>query len=339
MIERNPRWLLSVIVTASRDGRSPVVTSSPSDREEPVSPGALESPSRADAGTASSRRTRGESRWPLIAAIVMAIVLQVVLPERAVLHSRWLLPGLESAALLVLIVAHWSRVTWEPPTLRAIRLALTGLLSLSSGWIISLLVRGVVDGHSVTDPAALLAAVAVSWWINITVFGLLYWQFDGGGPAVRARSLTAAPDFMFAQMQSPDLFSANWRPQFVDYLYLSFTNTTAFSPHRCTTAVAESQVDHARPVNGLAGHRGVGHRPSRQHSQIEQRQVRNVLHPAPNCRTSNTQTYGHNRRCRFRLALQGTRTTAVSTSSRLSELTASADEQCTITHSNPEPAD
>ena len=65
---------------------------------------------------------------------------------------------------------------------------------------------------------------------NITVFGLLYWQFDGGGPAVRARSLTAAPDFMFAQMQSPDLFSANWRPQFVDYLYLSFTNTTAFSP-------------------------------------------------------------------------------------------------------------
>jgi hypothetical protein len=219
-----------VIVTASCDGRSPVVTSSPNDRGEPVSPGALESPHRADVGTTSSRRIRGESRWPVIAAIVMAIALQVVLPERAVLHSRWLLPGLESAALLVLIVANRSRVTRESPILRAIRLALTGLLSLSSGWIVSLLVRGVVDGHSVKDPAALLAAAAVSWWITITVFGLLYWQFDGGGPAVRAHSLTAAPDFMFVQMQSADLVGANWRPQFVDYLYLSFTNASAFSP-------------------------------------------------------------------------------------------------------------
>lgn len=225
-----PRWLLSVIVTASRDGRSPVVTSGPSYREEPVSTGALESPSRAEASTVLSRRIRGESRWPVIAAIVLAIVLQVVLPERAVLHSRWLLPGLESAALLVLTVANWSRVTREPLALRAIRLVLTGLLGLSSGWIISLLVQGVVDGHSVKDPAALLAAAAVSWWINVVVFGLWYWQFDGGGPAVRARSLTVAPDFMFVQMQSTDLVGANWRPQFVDYLYLSFTNTTAFSP-------------------------------------------------------------------------------------------------------------
>ena len=225
-----PRWLLSVIVTASRDGRSPAVTSGPSYREEPVSTGALESPSRAEAGTVLSRRIRGESRWPVIAAIVLAIVLQVVLPERAVLHSRWLLPGLESAALLVLTVANWSRVTREPLALRAIRLVLTGLLGLSSGCIISLLVQGVVDGHSVKDPAALLAAAAVSWWINVVVFGLWYWQFDGGGPAVRARSLTVAPDFMFVQMQSTDLVGANWRPQFVDYLYLSFTNTTAFSP-------------------------------------------------------------------------------------------------------------
>jgi Protein of unknown function (DUF1345) len=225
-----PYWLLSVIVTASRDGRSPVVTSRPNARDEPVSPGTPDSPSRADAGTASPLRTWRESRWPVITAIVAAIVLQVVLPERAVLHSRWLLPGLESTVLIVLIVANWSQVTREPRALRAIRLTLTGLLSLSSGWIISLLVRGVLDGHSVKDPAALLAAAAVSWWINITVFGLWYWQFDGGGPAARAHAPTDAPDFMFVQMQSTELLGANWRPQFVDYLYLSFTNTTAFSP-------------------------------------------------------------------------------------------------------------
>jgi hypothetical protein len=57
-----------------------------------------------------------------------------------------------------------------------------------------------------------------------------YWQFDRGGPAARAHARRALPDFQFAQMQNPDLAHPDWEPQFVDYLYLSFTNATAFSP-------------------------------------------------------------------------------------------------------------
>ena len=62
------------------------------------------------------------------------------------------------------------------------------------------------------------------------VFGLAYWEFDRGGPAVRAAGRHGHPDFLFAQMQSPELAPPDWEPAFADYLYLSFTNATAFSP-------------------------------------------------------------------------------------------------------------
>ncbi len=62
------------------------------------------------------------------------------------------------------------------------------------------------------------------------VFGLWYWQFDRGGPVDRAAAIQPYPDLLFPQMTSPDLAPPDWEPGFVDYLYVSFTNATAFSP-------------------------------------------------------------------------------------------------------------
>ena len=62
------------------------------------------------------------------------------------------------------------------------------------------------------------------------MFALWYWEFDRGGPVERAEGVMRQPDFLFPQMVSPSLAPADWRPFFVDYLYLSFTNATAFSP-------------------------------------------------------------------------------------------------------------
>jgi uncharacterized membrane protein len=59
---------------------------------------------------------------------------------------------------------------------------------------------------------------------------LAYWELDRGGPAARAAATRTRPDFLFAQMQSPQLADPDWEPQFLDYLYLAFTNATAFSP-------------------------------------------------------------------------------------------------------------
>jgi uncharacterized membrane protein len=65
---------------------------------------------------------------------------------------------------------------------------------------------------------------------NIIAFALWYWQFDRGGPAAHAHAHRVLPDFQFVQMQNPKAAGRDWEPEFIDYLYLSFTNATAFSP-------------------------------------------------------------------------------------------------------------
>ncbi|HEY2762400.1 MAG TPA: hypothetical protein VGJ13_00045 [Pseudonocardiaceae bacterium] len=176
------------------------------------------------------RTTRGESRWPVAVVIVIAIALQVALPDQLVLQSRWLLPGLELALLVVLIVVNPTRFNRESRTLRAGGLTLTGVLALANAWSAILLVLGLVEGRGSQDAVALLATGAAIWLTNIIVFALGYWEFDRGGPAARANARHTVPDFLFVQMQNPELADPEWEPEFVDYLYLSFTNATAFSP-------------------------------------------------------------------------------------------------------------
>jgi uncharacterized membrane protein len=176
------------------------------------------------------RVTRGENRWPVAIAMVVAIGLQLALPDRLALQSRWLLPGLEFTLLIGLIIASPLRLNRESTALRIASLILAALLSLANGWSATLLIVGLVHGTEGNDAAALLSTGAAIWLTNIIAFAVWYWQFDRGGPAARAHARRRLPDFQFVQMQNPDLAHPNWEPEFVDYLYLSFTNATAFSP-------------------------------------------------------------------------------------------------------------
>ena len=176
------------------------------------------------------RVTQGENRWPVAIAMVVAIGLQLALPDRLALQSRWLLPGLEFALLIGLIIASPVRLNREATALRIASLILTALLSLANGWSATLLIVGLVHGTEGNDAAALLSTGAAIWLTNIIAFAVWYWQFDRGGPAARAYARRRLPDFQFVQMQNPDLAHPDWEPKFVDYLYLSFTNATAFSP-------------------------------------------------------------------------------------------------------------
>jgi hypothetical protein len=67
------------------------------------------------------------------------------------------------------------------------------------------------------------------WCLNVLVFALWFWELDNGGPAKRRTAGMEGSDFLFPQ-QTPDVPAADWRPLFLDYLYVSFTNATAFSP-------------------------------------------------------------------------------------------------------------
>jgi hypothetical protein len=92
------------------------------------------------------------------------------------------------------------------------------------------LVIDLVNGQGIRDPAQLLFTGGAIWLTNVIVFSLWYWEFDRGGPVARAVVPTAAPDFLVPQMTAQQLAPADWKPEYVDYLYISFTNAMAFSP-------------------------------------------------------------------------------------------------------------
>lgn len=76
----------------------------------------------------------------------------------------------------------------------------------------------------------LIRAAIHMWCTNVIVFALWFWQLDSGGPMVRHAEASTTPDFLFPQTATPEFASPGWRPKFLDYLYVSFTNATAFSP-------------------------------------------------------------------------------------------------------------
>ncbi|WP_036497873.1 MULTISPECIES: DUF1345 domain-containing protein [Nocardia] len=186
--------------------------------------------SNGDEIPAWKRRTAGESRWAATAAMVGIIVLQLLLPHHFQLRPIWLLPLLEVLLLIVLVVSSPVRLDREEIWLRWCGLAMSALLGIATAWSVFRLVAGLIDGTLSNDPPVLLGSGAAIWLTNVTVFALWYWEFDRGGPAARAHAREPLPDFLFVQMQNRDLAPADWEPEFLDYLYLSFTNATAFSP-------------------------------------------------------------------------------------------------------------
>jgi len=176
------------------------------------------------------RATRGESRWAVTAVILVAVALQLMLPHRLTLHPYWALPALELVLLVGLIAANPRRVEPRTRWLRWLDLALICVISLANGWAADQLVAGLVNGTEGKDAGPLLLTGGGIWLTNVIVFALWYWEWDRGGPMARARGHHQFPDFLFVQMQSPDTAPPDWEPAFLDYLYLSFTNSTAFSP-------------------------------------------------------------------------------------------------------------
>src|SRR5262249_10398262 len=143
---------------------------------------------------------------------------------------RWLLPVLELMLMAVTIVADPVRLNRDTAWLRATGLTLCALLTVANCWSAGRLVVGPAGGHVSGNATALVTSGGSVWLTNVMVFGLWYWEFDRGGPAARAAGRGPLPDFLFVQMQNPTLADRDWEPEFVDYLYLSFTNATAFSP-------------------------------------------------------------------------------------------------------------
>jgi uncharacterized membrane protein len=194
----------------------------------------------------ASADTLGESPlWPS-AALVASAVLYADLPTRFIAGAsagafsvvRWVVPGLTVlvlAALLASLPGSWLTRTLGLHghrlhlTRRWLSLATIATVSAANAASIVLLVHLLVNGAHANAPILLRAAVHM-WVVNVLLFGLWYWQLDGGGPAARPMCRPADRDFLFPQQMEEALLTGGWKPLFLDYLYVSFTNAAAFSP-------------------------------------------------------------------------------------------------------------
>jgi uncharacterized membrane protein len=179
------------------------------------------------------RKTQGELRWPVAITTAVGIGLQVLVPDKLVLVSpSWILPAAQGALLVVLVTANPQRIDRQSRIMRSLSLILGALLTLANGWSVARLAIGITQGTMGQKAGQLLITGAVIWLTNVIAFALWYWEFDRGGPVARALNLKDRyPDFQYPQMVSPpDMVSPDWEPTFLDYLYLAFTNASAFSP-------------------------------------------------------------------------------------------------------------
>jgi hypothetical protein len=176
------------------------------------------------------RVTEGEHRGPVAVAILAMIALQTRVPERFSIFSWWVLPTLEAGILVALVVANPGRMGASGRALHGLSLSLIAIASLANGWAAVVLVVELVHGSQGPDAPTLLATGGNVWVTNIVIFALWYWDLDRGGPGARARAEQDQPDFLFAQMTAPEIADRDWEPRFADYLYLAYTNATAFSP-------------------------------------------------------------------------------------------------------------
>jgi hypothetical protein len=176
-------------------------------------------------------RIVGEARWPMAGAVLAAMVLTLLLPDDLRLGPKWALPLIEGVLLVAVVIGDPGKITRRSKLLRGLSIGLVAVLVADALWTTGLLIDHLLTGGAETNSAsALLSAGAIVWVSNNIAFALLYWELDSGGAAARAHQLPRHADFAFPQQLNPDIAPAGWRPRFIDYLYLGFTNATAFSP-------------------------------------------------------------------------------------------------------------
>jgi hypothetical protein len=185
------------------------------------------------------REEEFESRWEAAPAVAVAIGMQVLLA----LVSRnqdwelwifswwvWLIPAVPETLLVIPLAWHRPRRRLEQlGHRRTVALMLLGVVSLANATLLVAVLASLILGDETSGGQLLLKAITV-WSTNVIAFGLWYWAFDRGGPVRRLQANPPPPDFQFPQMENPQLAAPGWQPELIDYLYVSFTNSIAFSP-------------------------------------------------------------------------------------------------------------
>ncbi len=161
--------------------------------------------------------------------MLAAIGLQLTLPERLTVGPNWLLPALEGVLVIGLAMATPRELEQEHPLRRRTAVGLVAVVSAANVFSLVELTHYLLH-HKVTKGQQLIVAGVLIWLTNFLIFALWYWELDRGGPGRRTAGTDGPPDFLFPQMADDHIEPIDWRPKFIDYLYVSLTNAAAFSP-------------------------------------------------------------------------------------------------------------
>ncbi len=172
-----------------------------------------------------------EKPWPLLGALALAIVVPLLLPSRFSVGADWIVPAILALLLVAIVAADRARNDRRPAVVRALSLALVVVLVAEAAGVTVRLVTDLVEGGPETNSASDLLSVGFGVWLyTILAFAFLYWVLDGGGPDARLWAPPDYPHLGFPEQLNPVVAAPGWHPEFFDYLYLGFTNATAFSP-------------------------------------------------------------------------------------------------------------
>jgi hypothetical protein len=169
--------------------------------------------------------------WEPQAIVAAAIILQFVLPEKLTLGPSWLIPAAETLLLIGLIFFSPHERVRHSQLRRRVAIGLIAFVSAVNAVSLILLAHYLLHGHPKQGTTLLFSGITL-WGTNVLLFALWYYEVDRGGPVARMLGENYYPDFMFMQMTEDAATHVphEWKPGMTDYLYLSFTNSAAFSP-------------------------------------------------------------------------------------------------------------
>ncbi|HYY13536.1 MAG TPA: hypothetical protein VE758_03790 [Chthoniobacterales bacterium] len=172
-----------------------------------------------------------EPRWQALLAVLAIGAIYLALPRHLILGPIWLLPTVIVVLLVPTVVSHRRG---KRSLNRALGILINGITTLALIGSVVLLVRALPSHREA--PLELLRSGGLLWLTNVIVFALWYWRLDGGGPTRRHEEKKfGSTSFLFPQMQlertERGRFECEqWRPRFVDYFFVAFTQSSTFGP-------------------------------------------------------------------------------------------------------------
>jgi hypothetical protein len=182
-------------------------------------------------GASPEHIDKPEPRGQAVLAFLAICAIYLALPRSLVVGPIWLLPTVIVVLLVPTVVSH--RVGRHSLN-RTLGFIINGITTVALIGSVILLVRALPTHRE--PPLELLRSGGLLWLTNVIVFALWYWRLDGGGPTVRHKqNKFGSTSFLFPQMQIPhderaQFACARWRPRFIDYLFVAFTQSSTFGP-------------------------------------------------------------------------------------------------------------